>query len=71
MNLKEKECLFYLLISHDISVAQYISDRLGVMYLAYLFEESAHGRTFPQSSASFAAVSSQRLRFPHQMSLCK
>ena len=37
-DLKEKENLTYLFISHDLSVVKYISDRIGVMYLGNLVE---------------------------------
>ena len=37
-DLKEKENLTYLFISHDLSVVKYISDRIGVMYLGNMVE---------------------------------
>ncbi|QSX04719.1 ATP-binding cassette domain-containing protein [Sedimentibacter sp. zth1] len=38
LDLKEKEELTYLFISHDLSVVKYISDRIGVMYLGNIVE---------------------------------
>lgn len=38
LDLKEKENLTYLFISHDLSVIKYISDRVGVMYLGNIIE---------------------------------
>ncbi|MBQ2880653.1 MAG: ABC transporter ATP-binding protein, partial [Clostridia bacterium] len=52
--LKEKENLTYMFISHDLSVVRYISDRICVMYLgnvveladaAELFEDPRHPYT--------------------------
>ena len=40
LDLKERDHLSYLFIAHDIGVVRYISDRIGVMYLGYLFEEA-------------------------------
>ncbi len=37
-DLKEKEKLTYLFISHNLSVVRYISDRIGVMYLGNMVE---------------------------------
>ncbi len=41
LDLKEKENLTYLFISHDLSVIKYISDRVGVMYLGNIVELAA------------------------------
>ncbi len=38
VELKKKENLTYLFISHDLSVVRYISDRIGVMYLGHIVE---------------------------------
>ena len=37
-DLREKQDLTYLFITHDLSVVKYISDRIGVMYLGNLVE---------------------------------
>lgn len=37
-DLKEKDNLTYLFISHDLSVVKYISDRIAVMYLGVIVE---------------------------------
>ncbi len=38
MDLKEKDNLTYLFISHDLSAVKFISDRIGVMYLGNIIE---------------------------------
>ena len=37
-DLKEQQNLTYMLITHDLSVVKYISDRIGVMYLGNIVE---------------------------------
>ncbi len=37
-DLQEKHGLTYIVISHDLSVVKYVSDRIGVMYLGKLVE---------------------------------
>ncbi len=37
-DLKEKQNLTYMFITHDLSVVKYISDRIGVMYLGTMVE---------------------------------
>lgn len=37
-DLKDKQDLTYLFITHDLSVVKYISDRIGVMYLGNMVE---------------------------------
>ena len=37
-DLREKQDLTYLFITHDLSVVKYISDRIGVMYLGNMVE---------------------------------
>ena len=45
-NLQEKYNLTYLFISHDLSVVEYISDTVGVMYLGNLVEYGATEQVF-------------------------
>ena len=46
LDLRDTEGLSYLFIAHDISVIRYISDKIGVMYLGYLFEEAPMDELF-------------------------
>ncbi len=62
-DLKEKEGLTYLFISHDLSVVRYISDRLGVMYLGRLVEWGDSEKVFenpahPYTQALVSAIPS-------------
>ncbi len=58
--LKEKENLTYLFISHDLSVVRYISDRIGVMYLGNMVELGSADKVFsdPRHPYTVALLSS-------------
>ena len=45
-DLKEKQNLTYLFITHDLSVVKYISDRIGVMYLGSMVEMAPSDEIF-------------------------
>lgn len=60
-DLKEKQNLTYLFITHDLSVVKYISDRIGVMYLGALVELAPAQEIFatprhPYTEALLAAI---------------
>ena len=59
--LQEKYSLTYLFISHDLSVVEYISDTVGVMYLGNLVEYGTTEDIFrnplhPYTEALFSAI---------------
>ena len=59
--LRESEALSYLFIAHDMSVVKHISDRIGVMYLGHLVEETETEELFnhtlhPYSQALLSAI---------------
>lgn len=59
--LQEEKDLTYLFISHDLSMVQYVSDRVGVMYLGKLVEQSDRDELFqnplhPYTQALLSAV---------------
>ncbi len=58
-DLKEKEKLTYLFISHDLSVVRHISDRIGVMYLGKIVEIGEAERVFsdPRHPYTVALIS--------------
>lgn len=61
LDLKEKENLTYLFISHDLSVIKYISDRVAVMYLGNIVElaetvELYENPMHPYTEALFSAI---------------
>jgi peptide/nickel transport system ATP-binding protein len=49
-DLKEKEKLTYLFISHDLSVVRHISDRVAVMYLGQIMEEGETEQIFKKTA---------------------
>ena len=66
-DLKEKEKLTYLFISHDLGVVRYISDRIGVMYLGRIVEMGTAKQVFsdprhPYTVALLSAIPSQTAR---------
>ncbi len=58
--LKEKENLTYMFISHDLSVVRYISDRICVMYLGSVVELASAEKVFsdPRHPYTIALLSS-------------
>ncbi len=59
--LQEEFHLTYLFISHDLSVVNYISDRVAVMYLGHIVEEGKTDDLFtsplhPYTQALLAAI---------------
>lgn len=62
-DLKEQFNLTYLFISHDLSVVQYISDRVAVMYLGEIVEQGTSDQVYsnplhPYSKALLTSVPS-------------
>lgn len=65
--LKERDNLTYLFISHDLSVIKYISDRIGVMYLGHIVEladtaDLFSGRMHPYTEALLSAIPTTDVR---------
>ena len=65
--LKEKLGLTYILISHDLSVVHYLSDRIIVMYLGKIVEQGPAEAIFsepvhPYTQALFNAIPSLSMR---------
>ena len=71
-DLKEKQNLTYLFITHDLSVVKYISDRIGVMYLGNLVELAPAQELFdhprhPYTEALMAAIPTTDVDSPREM----
>ena len=65
--LKEREGLTYLFISHDLGVVRYISDRIGVMYLGRIVETGTAKQVFsdprhPYTVSLISAIPSPKPR---------
>jgi oligopeptide/dipeptide ABC transporter ATP-binding protein len=65
IELQKRHTLTYLFISHDLSLVQHISDRIGVMYLGRIVELAPVERIFaeplhPYTQALFSAIPSIR-----------
>jgi peptide/nickel transport system ATP-binding protein len=65
-DLKEKNNLTYLFISHDLSVIKYVSDRIGVMYLGNVVELAESEALFkrplhPYTEALLSAIPTTNL----------
>lgn len=60
LDLKERDGLTYLFISHDLSVVKYISDRIAVMYLGNIVELATSEQIFrdPRHPYTIALLSS-------------
>ena len=61
MELKQRDNLTYLFISHDLSAVKFISDRVGVMYLGNLIELTTSDEIFgspmhPYTNALLGAI---------------
>ena len=72
--LKRKEGLTYLFISHDLSVVRYISDRIGVMYLGRIVEGGRAEEVFdeprhPYTIALISAIPSTQKKKGEQILL--
>lgn len=69
--LKEKENLTYMFISHDLSVVKYISDRIGVMYLGNIVELATSAKIFenpkhPYTEALLSAIPTTEVGVKHE-----
>ncbi len=65
MDIKDRDKLAYLFVSHDLSIVKYISDRVAVMYLGRIVEMAEKQEFFrnplhPYTEALLSAIASLR-----------
>lgn len=65
MDIKDRDGLSYMFVSHDLSVVKYISDRVAVMYLGKIMEVAEKDEFFnnpllPYTEALLSAIASLR-----------
>ncbi len=65
MDIRDRERLAYLFVSHDLSIVKYMSDRVAVMYLGKIVELAEKEEFFknplhPYTEALLSAISSLR-----------
>ena len=71
VELQASEAVSYVFISHDLAVVRYISDRIGVMYLAELIEVGSAEEVFnpphhPYTEALLSSIPTLDFDDPHQ-----
>ena len=59
-DLQSEMGLTYLFIAHDLSVVEYISDRILVMYLGHIVENAATAKIFSRPSHPYTEAAAQR-----------
>jgi peptide/nickel transport system ATP-binding protein len=71
VELQASEAVSYIFISHDLAVVRYISDRIGVMYLAELIEVGSAADVFnpphhPYTEALLSSIPTLDFESPRQ-----
>ncbi len=71
VELQASEAVSYVFISHDLAVVRYISDRIGVMYLAELIELGSADQVFspphhPYTEALLSSIPTLDFDDPHE-----